>query len=182
MGLDLFNKQMFINRQHLKDELDLQAFEKVLRKIADDEKNEQEVKAEMIFDSLNKKDEICDDIRQEFELPDDIKGNKIDFNEVRRSDVARKRRTPTWSGQDVLCISYNRDHAEYVTEQMSSLRVWPKGVNGVVKRVRFVIKKFINSGFMDNVMTMAVFINTVIMALDRYGVKDHEKTITNTIN
>lgn len=42
MGLDIFNKQMFINRQHLKDELDLQAFEKVLRKIADDEVEEQE--------------------------------------------------------------------------------------------------------------------------------------------
>jgi hypothetical protein len=65
---------------------------------------------------------------------------------------------------------------------MSSLRVWPKGFPGVVKRIRFVIKKFINSGFMDNVMTLAVFINTVVMALDRYGIKENEKAITNTIN
>lgn len=82
----------------------------------------------------------------------------------------------------MLCVSYNRDHAERVTEQMSSMRVWPKGVPGVIKRVRFLVKKFINSGFMDNVMTLAVFVNTVVMALDRYGVKEREKAITNKIN
>jgi hypothetical protein len=159
---------MFLNRINIKDELDLQAFEKVLRQITNDDK-ENESKADQIFDSLNKKDEICEEIRIEFELPDDIKDNKVDFNEVRRSDVSRKRRTPKWSGQDVLCISYNQDHAEHVTEMMSKLRVWPKGFKGVIKRIRFLMKKFINSAIMDNLMTLSVFINTVVMTLDRYG-------------
>ncbi len=69
----------------------------MLRKITE-EKDIEESKANEIFHSVNKKDEICDEIRLEFELPDEIKGNKVDFNEVRRSDVSRKRRTPKWSG------------------------------------------------------------------------------------
>lgn len=45
-----------------------------------------------------------------------------------------------------------------------------------------MIKKFINSGFMDNLMTLAVFLNTVVMAMDRYGIKENEKVITDRIN
>jgi hypothetical protein len=65
---------------------------------------------------------------------------------------------------------------------MSKLRVWPKGVQGVIKRIRFIMKKFINSAIMDNVMTLSVFINTVIMALDRYGVKERESQINDFIS
>lgn len=99
-----------------------------------------------------------------------------------RSDAARKRKTPIWSGQDVLCVSYNRDHSEAVTSRMSTLRVWPKGFAGVLKRLRFLLKTFIMSNLMDNFMTLAVLMNTVVMALDRYGVKESEDRITTKIN
>lgn len=35
---------------------------------------------------------------------------------------------------------------------------------------------------MDNLMTLAVFLNTVVMAMDRYGIKENEKVITDRIN
>lgn len=57
---------------------------------------------------------------------------------------------------------------------MNLLRVWPKGFFGVIKRTRFIIKKFITHVIMDNVMTIAVVINTIIMTLDRYGLSDEE--------
>lgn len=134
------------------------------------------------FEIANKKTEIPDEIKVEFDLPDDIRGNKLDYFEVRKSDAAKKRQTPTWSGQDVLCVSYNRDHASYVTGNMSELRVWPKGFAGVLKRARFILRKFIMSSFIDNLMTLAVFLNTVVMALDRYGLNETDELFLQTSN
>jgi hypothetical protein len=124
---------------------------------------------------MMKKDCVPDELRKEFDIPDDLGENAIDFNEVRRSDAARKRKAPIWSGQDVLCISLNRDHAESITDQMTSIRVWPKGFYGVVKRFRFMVRKFVNHSLMDNLMTLSVLINTIVMALDRYGIDENEK-------
>ena len=65
---------------------------------------------------------------------------------------------------------------------MNKLRVWPKGVAGVLKRARFLLKSIMLSGLMDNFMTFAVLINTVVMAMDRYGVKEEEERITTKVN
>jgi hypothetical protein len=146
------------------------------------EELEKEQATDKNFLAKNKQDEVSDDIRAEFDLPENIMDNKVNFNEVRRSDVTKKRKSPVWSGQDVMCVSYNLDHAEYVTEMMSTVRVWPKGFAGVLKRARWLLRKFIMSSFMDNVMTLCVFVNTVIMALDRYGIKKDEEFIMDNIN
>jgi hypothetical protein len=47
---------------------------------------------------------IPDDVKVELDLPDDIGQDYVNFDEVIKADCARKRRTPTWSGQDVLQI------------------------------------------------------------------------------
>jgi hypothetical protein len=60
---------------------------------------------------------------------------------------------------------------------MNNIRVWPKGFAGVLKRLRYLLRKFIMSSLMDNLMTMCVFVNTVVMALDRYGVEAREEYI-----
>ena len=99
----------------------------------------------------------------------------VDFNEVRRSDAARKRKVPIWSGQDVLAVSLNKDHAEAITETLTSIRVWPKGLFGWVKRIRFMDRKFVNHAIFDNAMTLSVLINTIVMASDRYGIDDAQK-------
>lgn len=57
---------------------------------------------------------------------------------------------------------------------MNTLRVWPKGIPGTQKRMRFVIKKFILSPIMDNLIILAVVLNTFVMALDRYGLKEEQ--------
>ena len=65
---------------------------------------------------------------------------------------------------------------------MSTLRVWPKGFAGVLKRGRFLLRKFIMSSLMDNVMTLSVLCNTIVMALERYGIKEDEAKIHDKIN
>lgn len=47
---------------------------------------------------------IPNDIRNEFDLPDEIGDDYVNFNEVIRLDCNKKRKTPMWSGQDVLDI------------------------------------------------------------------------------
>ena len=46
----------------------------------------------------NNKDPIPDEIRKELNLPKDMKGFEIDFNEVRIKDSNLKRRKFIWSG------------------------------------------------------------------------------------
>jgi hypothetical protein len=80
-----------------------------------------------------------------------------------------------------MCVSYNISHAEQVTNEMSTLRVWPKGFAGVLKRGRFVLRKFIMSDLIDNLMTSIVLANTIIMALERYGISEKEAKIHDQI-
>ena len=50
-------------------------------------------------------DHIPDEIKEEFNLPKDMKGKVVDFNEVRLRDAAVAIKHPTWSGQEVLSTS-----------------------------------------------------------------------------
>jgi hypothetical protein len=45
-----------------------------------------------------KRDEIPDDIRRELHLPQNMMIYGINFTEVRRHDVSKKKFTPQWSG------------------------------------------------------------------------------------
>jgi hypothetical protein len=45
---------------------------------------------------------IPKDIKLEFDLPDDLGGDTVNYTEVIKADCNRKRKTPMWSGQDVL--------------------------------------------------------------------------------
>lgn len=47
---------------------------------------------------------IPSEIKTEFDLPDDLGEDTVNFTEVIKSDCNRKRKTPMWSGQDVLEI------------------------------------------------------------------------------
>lgn len=102
----------FLNRENIKEDFNLKDFETVVAQILEQEKIEREEQTDKNFEEINKKDEVSQEIRTEFDLPDNITGSKINFNEIRRSDAARKRKTPIWSGQDVMCVSYNFEHAE----------------------------------------------------------------------
>lgn len=54
-------------------------------------------------------DEIPKSLREELDLPKSIGKNEINYTEVRIKDCNLKRKTPFWSGQDVLEDSLTED-------------------------------------------------------------------------
>jgi hypothetical protein len=52
---------------------------------------------------------IPDELKEELNLPDDIEDNIINYNEIIKKDCNRKRKTPMWSGQDVLSVGLNEE-------------------------------------------------------------------------
>lgn len=47
-------------------------------------------------------DEIPRELRKQFKLPKSMGIYTINFNQIRISDISKKKQAPTWSGQDVL--------------------------------------------------------------------------------
>ena len=48
------------------------------------------------------------------------------------------------------------------------IRVWPTGIAGIIKRVRYVLRIIVKHDLFDSVMTFMVILNTVTLALDHY--------------
>jgi hypothetical protein len=53
-------------------------------------------------DVLKIVDEIPEDFRKELNIPENLGIMEINNKQVRKYDASKKRKTPTWSGQDVL--------------------------------------------------------------------------------
>lgn len=49
------------------------------------------------------------DVKAELNLPDNLEENVINFNEILKKDCNRKRKTPMWSGQEVLETGLNEE-------------------------------------------------------------------------
>jgi len=82
----------------------LEAFERSNNRYGakkDDELNK-EVKA-------NKEDSIPKEIRDEFDIPEDLGGAELDFQQIREHDSNRKCKRPLWSGQDILETNLNQE-------------------------------------------------------------------------
>jgi hypothetical protein len=54
-------------------------------------------------------DEIPKALREELDLPKSLGKNEVNYTEVRIKDCNVKRKTPLWSGQDVLEDSLTED-------------------------------------------------------------------------
>lgn len=54
---------------------------------------------------------------------------------------------------------------------MNKIRVWPKGINNLVKKIRSVLKAFTRTNFFNSLMTLCVLINTIGMALESYDIE-----------
>lgn len=75
----------------------------------------EEVKQPTIGVSLKSKgDHIPHELKEAFNLPENMKEYDIDFNQVRIVDALFKRRIPVWSGQDVLDIGLNLEKSNWV--------------------------------------------------------------------
>ena len=49
---------------------------------------------------------------------------------------------------------------------------------GFVKKARCFLKMFVRTSFFDNFMTLSVLLNTIVMAMDKYGIeKNLEATL-----
>jgi hypothetical protein len=57
-----------------------------------------------------------------------------------------------------------------VITHINFIRVWPTGILGLYKRFRYYLRKLVKSALFDNLMTLGVLLNTIVLALDRYGI------------
>lgn len=78
---------------------------------------------------------IPEDLKAELDLPGNLEENSVNFNEVIKKDCAVKRKTPYWSGQDVLEIGLNTELSYWVIASINAVRVWPKGFFGLLKKI-----------------------------------------------
>ena len=78
--------------------------------------------------------------------------------------------------------SLNVDLALYATGSLNKTRVWPSSGTGIRKKVRFLLKMFIRTSFFENLMTLSVLANTIVMALDRYDNTAQTKARLDTYN
>ena len=77
---------------------------------------------------------------------------------------------PIWSGQEVLTTSLSTAHSEWIIARMSQVRVWPKGYWNYVKKVRSCLKMTCMNLVFENMMTLCVIMNTIVMSMDRYDI------------
>lgn len=59
--------------------------------------------------------------------------------------------------------------ARIALRTLNKIRIWPKGIYGYYKRGRVLLKSVMKSGLVDSTMTLCVFMNTIILAMDNYG-------------
>jgi hypothetical protein len=138
----------------------------------DEEENEESEGEE---DSSDEDDVIKDDF---LDWPLDCKTEVL---KAKKQGVSRKLNLVQWSGQDVL-ENYDPSHAVKAIDTISVVRVWPKHLFGYWKRFQVPLKNFVKGTFFDNFMTLAVTVNTVALALDRYGINEEDADNLATMN
>ena len=55
---------------------------------------------------------------------------------------------------------------------VNAIRVWPTGALGLYKRWRFYLRKMVKNPMFDNLMTLGVLLNTVVLAADHWGMTE----------
>ena len=73
-----------------------------------------------------------------------------------------------WSGQDIMS-RFDPYKARLAVAKLNSIRVWPYGFHGFIKKRRVMLKNFMNSPVVEHSMTLCVLGNTVVLSLDYYG-------------
>lgn len=118
-------------------------------------------------------------------MKDDFLDLNLDFErEIRRAkeDAALLKKSEyIWSGQDVL-PDYDPSTAHEAVKKMSFIRIWPRHLHGFAKYTQVQIKKFIRTKLFDSLMTLFVFLNTLCLGLDRYGMTEFENYLLSLFN
>lgn len=87
-----------------------------------------------------------------------------------------------WSGQDVLRDQMDKSSSLWVVDHLNMIRIWPNGVFGYYKRWRYYLRKLVKSAFYEAFMTFAVLLNTVVLAMDHYGISKEMEDLLNLFN
>lgn len=103
-------------------------------------------------------------------LPETMGEFDINFDAIRKFDISFKKQKFMWSGQDVMPL-LNFEKSSWMVQQINLVRVWPTGLLGLKKRLRFVLRQHIKAQFFDNLMTFMVLLNTITLSLDHYGIQ-----------
>ena len=98
-----------------------------------------------------------------------MENDVVNFDEVINADNNRKRKTPVWSGQDVLEIGLTSELTDWVLGKINAVRVWPKGAKGFFKKVRVAMRMVVKHSLFGSLMTFMVLLNTIVMAMQRYN-------------
>lgn len=72
----------------------------------------------------------------------------------------------------MLEIGLNNDLSDWVIDKINQVRVWPKGLLGVIKKARVLLKIIIKSDIFNSGMMLCVFLNTIFMGMNRYNMED----------
>ena len=65
---------------------------------------------------------------------------------------------------------------------MNKNRVWPTGLLGLWKRFRYYLRIIQKSPFFDNLMTLCVLLNTIVLGLDHAGMSDQMSALLSLFN
>lgn len=147
-------------------------------------KFEEQFKAiEAMPDNEKKEDEIPKSLRKEFQIPENIDKFDLDFDYIRKTDYSKKKFRPIWSGQDVIPDVLNFEKSLIAVGSINSIRVWPTGFAGILKRIRFVLRLFeSHNNLFDTSMTFAVLLNTVVPSMFYYGIEEELENLLNLCN
>ncbi len=86
-----------------------------------------------------------------------------------------------WSGQEVE-QKMDPYIAVWVTERLSEIKVWKIGMKGTIAWFRHTLKMIMLSDITNGFLTLCVLANTVVLALNRYGMSTSESNTLDNIN
>ncbi|CAI2366067.1 unnamed protein product [Moneuplotes crassus] len=117
------------------------------------------------------KDEYLD---VEFDLEGAIK-------KVKKEDKNRQIVDIEWSGQDIMpCLEPSQ--ANHIINSLNTMCIHRNSGFRWLLKMKFYLDLFVRSSFFENFMTLCVTLNTLILAIDHYGIDPEVERSFNNIN
>ena len=117
------------------------------------------------------KDEFLD---ASFSLDSAIKNTK-------QHDKAKRILSVEWSGQDIM-PGIEPNKVNIILDSFNKMAVHRIGSFKPIFKMKFYLELFVTSSFFENFMTLCVTLNTLILAIDHYGIDPKIEKIFNEIN
>jgi hypothetical protein len=81
-----------------------------------------------------------------------------------------------------VLLDYDPSYAHSACYTLGEIRIWPRKIHGVAKIFQVYIKKFVRTKLFDSLLTLFVFLNTLCLGLDRYGMTEWENRMLTLAN